>query len=310
MPQSPTPALGLEGIGGAETILSIVSFIMRTICLSALAAVALAGASAPSKVDKAKIEAYLRYVFPPNTNVVLDDPAPSSTPGIQQIMAHLSLGTEKLDRAYYVTPDGEHLLNGSIWDLNKSPFADTLDKLPTGGYSMGPANAKVTIVLFSDFECPYCKQFATTVRQHLAQKYPNDVRVIFKDFPLPASMHPWAHSAAEAGRCLGEQKPEAFWAFHDWIFEHQDEVNTGNLREKTLAFAKTQHLDDARAASCIDTHATAAAVDESLKIAHALQVELTPTLFINGRMQSGAMPWDRLDAMIQRDLHSPFAPKN
>lgn len=281
---------------------------MRTICLLALAAVALADPTGPPKVDKAKIEAYLRYVFPPNTNIVLDDPTASPIPGVQQIMAHLSLGTEKIDRAYYLTPDGEHLINGAIWDLNKSPFEETLKKLPADGYATGPVNAKVTIVVFSDFECPYCKQFAATIRQNVAQKYPNDVRIVFKDFPL-TPIHPWAHGAAEAAHCLGEQKPEAFWAFHDWIFEHQGEVNAGNLREKTLALAKTQKLDEARVASCIDTHATAAAVDESVKAARGLQVELTPTFFINGRMQTGAMPWERLDAMIQRDLHSPLTSK-
>jgi protein-disulfide isomerase len=281
---------------------------MRTICLLALAAVALADPTGPPKVDKAKIEAYLRYVFPPNTNIVLDDPTASPIPGVQQIMAHLSLGTEKIDRAYYLTPDGEHLINGAIWDLNKSPFEETLKKLPADGYATGPVNAKVTIVVFSDFECPYCKQFAATIRQNVAQKYPNDVRIVFKDFPL-TPIHPWAHGAAEAAHCLGEQKPEAFWAFHDWIFEHQGEVNAGNLREKTLALAKTQKLDEARVASCIDTHATAAAVDESVKAARGLQVELTPTFFINGRMQTGATPWERLDAMIQRDLHSPLTSK-
>jgi protein-disulfide isomerase len=282
---------------------------MRKICLLAMAAVALGPASEPAKVDKTKLEAYLRYVFPPNTKVVLDDPTASSVPGFPRIMAHLSLGAEKLDRVFYITPDGEHLVNGSIWDLNRSPFEDNLAQLPADGYSFGPAKAKVTIVVFSDFECPYCKQFATTIRQNLAQKYPNDVRVIFKDFPL-ASIHPWAHNAAEAARCLGEQKPEAFWAFHDWIFEHQDEVNAGNLREKTLGLAKTQHLDESRTAACIDTHATSAAVDESMKAGRELQVELTPTLFINGRMQTGALPWDRLDALIQRDLNSPLAAKN
>lgn len=281
---------------------------MRTICLLAAAVITLA-ASAPPSVDKAKLEAYLRYVFPPNTKVVLDDAKASPIPGFAQIMAHLSLGTDKLDRVYYLTPDGEHLVNGSIWNLNRSPFEDTLNKLPTGGFSFGPAKARVTIVLFSDFECPYCKQFAETIRHQAAQKYPNDVRVIFKDFPL-TPIHPWAHSAAEAARCLGEQKPEAFWVFHDWIFDHQSEVNAGNLREKTLAIAKDRHLDETRAAACMDTHATSAAVDESMKAGRALGVDLTPTLFINGRMATGAIPWERLDAMIQRDLNSPLAAKN
>ncbi len=204
--------------------------------VAACAAVLLCAPETPStpapKIDKQKLETYIRYAegYSPEVKMAIDDPVPSAFPGYFRVLVHLSAGTHKLDRVYYVTPDGVQFINGSIWKLNESPFLDTLEHLPTDGPSFGPSNAKVTVVVFSDFECPYCRELAKTVRDNIPQKYPNDVRVVFKDFPID-SIHKWARAAAEAAHCLASQKPEAFWAFHDWVFEHQQEVNETNLRE-------------------------------------------------------------------------------
>jgi len=267
--------------------------------------------AATPKVDKTKLEAYLRYAegYARDINLAIDDPAPSTLSGFFRLTVHLSRGANKLDRIYYITADGEHVINGAVWDLEHSPFQETLAHLPTAGFSFGPANAKVTLVVFSDFQCPYCQSLAKTLRENVAQKYPGQVRVVYQDFPLTA-IHNWAQNAAEAARCLGAQNPAAFWIFHDWIFEHQKEVTAANLREKTLALVKDQHLDEGKAAACIDTHATAADVQESMKAGRALQVELTPTLFLNGRMSAGALPWDGLNDLIQREVNSPAATKN
>jgi protein-disulfide isomerase len=270
----------------------------------ALSSLLLGAETGPPKLDKAKLETYLRYAegYPSTVKVVIDDPASSPYKGYYRVLVHLSRNSSKLDRVYYIAPDGEHFINGTIWDLHESPFLDTLEHLPKDGFSFGPANAKVTIVIFSDFECPYCRELAETVRGNIPQKYPNDVRVMFKDFPIE-SMHKWARAAAEAGQCLGEQKPEVFWAFHDWMFEHQGEVNESNVREKALAIAKERNLDLARASSCIDTHAAAKAVSDSLKAGQALQIQQTPTSFVNGRTISGAVAWPVLDTVIQLELN-------
>ena len=278
--------------------------------LVVIAALAVATASAAAdsvpKIDKQKLSDYIRYAegFSSSVAIALDDPVPSSTPGFYRLVAHLSNGQQKLDRVYYVSPSGQEIVTGILWNVHESPFTDTLARLPAQGPAFGPANAKVTIVVFSDFECPYCRSLAKTVRDNLAKKYPNDVRVVFIDFPIE-SIHKWARAAAEAGQCIYDEKAEAFWPFHDWIFEHQGEINEGNLKSKILDYAKTQSLDETKLGSCFDSHASSARVAAEEKAGQQLQISQTPTLFVNGRMVGGAVPWNTLDAVIQMELNRP-----
>lgn len=263
---------------------------------------------AQPKIDKTKLEAFIRYTegYTPAVKIVVDDPTPSPFAGFSRIVVHLSMGEERrTEKVYFVSFDGKQFVNGTLWNLNESPYLDTLLHLPLDGPSFGPANAKVTMVVFSDFQCPYCREFARTMREEVPKKYPNDVRVIFKDFPI-AIIHKWAFAAAEASHCVGDGNPGAFWAFHDWIFEHQGEVNEANLREKVVEFAKTQGgLDAAQVGACLDSHAKAGEVRESLKAGEALGIQQTPTSFLNGRMLSGALPWKNLDPVLQLELNRP-----
>jgi protein-disulfide isomerase len=263
-------------------------------------------ASAPPKIDKPKLEAYIRYAdaFTPDVHFSIDDPVPSAYPDYFSVVVHLTKGVNRLDRVYYVSADGKHFVNGAIWDLNQSPFLDTLEHLPSNGPSFGPADAKVTIVVFSDFQCPYCRELAKTIRDNIPQKFPNDVRVIFKDFPIDG-LHPWARAAAEAGHCVADQSVPAFWAFHDWVFEHQQEITPANLREKALAFAGDHALDGTKLTACIDSHASAAAVEQSLRAGQALQIEQTPTMFVNGRTVGGSIAWAQLESLINMELRRP-----
>ncbi|MFL6352417.1 MAG: DsbA family protein [Bryobacteraceae bacterium] len=256
------------------------------------------------KIDKQKLEAYVRYAegYAPEVKITIDDPAPSPFPGYYRVLVHLAAGTHRLDRLYYLTQNGEQLISGSIWKLNESPFLDTLEHLPADGPSLGPSNAKVTLVVFSDFECPYCRELAKTLRDNISQKYPAEVRVVFKDFPIE-SIHKWARAASEAAHCLGSQKPGAFWAFHDWVFEHQQEVNETNLRDHVLTLAKQQNLDLPQVSSCMADHATAQQVTQSEQVGAALQISQTPTTFVNGRMLSGAVPWQTLDNVIKMEVN-------
>ena len=252
-----------------------------------------AGGRPPVPVDKAKIESYLRYAegFSSPVKVQIDDPVATNVRGYYRLLVHLSMGDNKQDKVYYLSSDGKQILTGPIWEFSENPFRETAEQLPVKGRSFGPPNAKITLVVFSDLECPYCREFAKTIRETLPEKYPKDVRVIFEDFPLEA-IHPWAMAAAEAGGCLEDQGSDFFWSYHDWIFQHQGEITVGNLKEKVLGFATEHKLDEKRLTTCLDTHAVKERVEVSLNKGRTLGIQQTPTFYMNGRMVSGAIPWN------------------
>ncbi len=260
----------------------------------------------PPKIDHARWETYLRYAegYVADVKFAFEDPKPSSIPGFYEVVVHLSNGPNKLDRVYYVTADGQGIINGTIWNINDGPFASNLKVLPKEGPSFGPADAPVSMVIFSDFQCPFCSELAKTIRKNLPAKYPNKVHVIFVDFPL-ASMHPWARAAAEGAHCLADQRPDAFWAFHDWIFDHQKEVNADNLRAKTMDLAQQLSLDQTKVGACLDAHTHAAEIDKSVELGRVLEIHQTPTFFVNGRTESGALDWTRIAALIDFELNRP-----
>lgn len=268
----------------------------------------LAGRLDAGPVDKTQIAAYVRYVegFTDEVNIAVDDPVASAYPGYSRVLVHLTAGKTDLgDKTYYIAPSGD-IIDGHVWKLGESPFEQTLKLLPQNDPSFGPADATVTIVAFSDFECPYCRQFASSVRENLPKSYPNSVRLVFADFPLEAK-HLWARAAAEAAHCIGDGHVADFWTFHDWMFQHQTEIDPSgsNLRQKILAFAKDQGWDTVAIGSCMDSHAKSQEVSDSEKLAGQLGVQQTPTLFVDGRKVEGALPWPNLQRLIEFELKRP-----
>jgi protein-disulfide isomerase len=265
-----------------------------------------AGAKVPPAIDKQKLAQYISYAegFSPSVKISVDDPQPTALEGYYKVVVHLSLNDSKEEKTYHLTADGKHLVGDPLWDLTVSPFQETAALIPTDGPSFGPTGAKLTLVVFNDFQCPYCREFARTLRDSLPKRYPKEVRVVFKDFPI-VSIHPWARAAAEAAHCVGDGKADAFWAFHDWVFEHQGEMQPGNVHEKALNFGKEHGLDPEKIGACIDSHATAAEVAANIKRGKELGVEQTPTFFLNGRKVPGAIPWKALDTLIQMELNPP-----
>jgi protein-disulfide isomerase len=160
----------------------------------------------------------------------------------------------------------------------------------------------VVIVVFSDFQCQFCAQEGQMLRQNLIVSYPDKVRLYFKDLPLE-QIHPWAKAAAIAGRCIYQQSSDAFWSYHDWIFSQQSQITKENLKAKVLEHAKTAgKLDEFKLGNCIDTAATEPEVRRSIEEARDLQVNATPTLFINGRRISAQIPWENLKQLIDFEL--------
>jgi protein-disulfide isomerase len=161
------------------------------------------------------------------------------------------------------------------------------------GPARGPERAKVTIVEFSDFQCPYCSR-GRKVIDDVVKAYGDKVRVVFRDFPL--SFHEHAQKAAEAGLCAHEQGK--FWAMHDWMFDHQSQLAVPELK----GAAKTLGLDAAKFDTCLTTGKLASAVADNMKAGEKAGVRGTPAFFVNGVFLNGALPLEKFKEEIDRAL--------
>ena len=161
--------------------------------------------------------------------------------------------------------------------------------------SRGPAGAKLTFVLFSDFQCPFCARVEPIVKQ-VEQTYPGAVRVVWKHQPLPASMHPQARPAAEAAEAAREQGK--FWEMHDRLFASQRTLGA----ELYTAAAREIGLDLARFERAVAGHAGSARIDEDQKQAQAVGATATPTFFVNCRRIEGAYPFDSIKPILEEEV--------
>lgn len=264
------------------------------------------------RIDKAKLEAYIRHLFvwPPPIDISISDPQPGPMPGFYAVKIRGSQGEASQEETFYVSKDGDKIIRGDVYDLKQNPFKDDLEKLNTAFQpGFGTQGAPVVIAEFSDFECPYCKEEAKILRENLLSAYPKDVHFYFMNFPLE-SLHPWAKEAAIAGRCVFHQNADAFWTYHDWIFDHQDEITPDNVKDKIVEAMTGKGIDAAQLSSCIDTKATEGEVQATRDLGHSLGVNSTPTLFINGRRMSGAIQWQDLKRVIDYEIDYQKTAKN
>lgn len=162
----------------------------------------------------------------------------------------------------------------------------------------GNFNAPVTIVEYSDFECPFCNVFHPTMKKIL-QDYPDKVRWVYKHFPLEV-IHPQAFPGAEASECVWEQKGnEGFWQFADLLFENQERLG----KELYQELAQELNLDTNQFEQCVSSRKYQQKVKEDLQEGDSLGVRGTPASFINGRIIEGALPYEMMKKIIDRVLN-------
>ena len=159
---------------------------------------------------------------------------------------------------------------------------------------LGNNSAPVTIVEFSDFQCPFCLRASPTLKQ-LRDTYGDKVRVVWKDYPL-TQIHPQAFKAAEAGHCAGDQGK--FWEYHDKLFANQQALQLDSLK----TYAKDLSIDSAKFDACLDSGKYAERVRDGVSVGAQLGVNSTPTLFVNGRRLEGAQPYEVLASIVDEEL--------
>jgi protein-disulfide isomerase len=247
-----------------------------------------AAPAAPSQTQK-DIEAYLRdlYAFGPDVKLIVGPLKESPVAGVQETNIDVTIGENKQAVKFYVSKDGKYLFRGELSDLTKDPLADNLAQIRINDApALGDPKAPVTIVEYSDFECPVCRNLHDVLRGMLPN-YGAKIRVVFKDFPLD-QVHPWARTAAIAGRCAYQQDPNVFWKVYDLIYDNQDIISASNAWTKMTDYAEQSHLDAATFKSCMASPEAAAAVNASRANGEKLDVSSTPTVFVNGRRMVGA----------------------
>ena len=179
-------------------------------------------------------------------------------------------------------------------EKNKPLAAEKLAKLVEGEPpAFGPKDAKVTIVEFSDFECPFCSRAAEATKK-VKEKYGDKVRFVFRQFPL--SFHSHAHVAAEASLAANAQGK--FWEYHDKLFENQK----GLERDKLEGYAKELGLDVAKFKKALDDKSFAATVDAELKLGEEVAVDGTPTMFLNGARVTNPTDFEAISKDIDKAL--------
>lgn len=168
-------------------------------------------------------------------------------------------------------------------------------EIPTEGFpSLGPADAPITVVEFSDFQCPFCRRWHDQTYEPLLAAYPGQIRIVYRHLPL-VSIHPDAFSAAEAAMCAGDQN--VFWQYHDKLFSSE---SLGNAVYEQ--YARELSLDIPKFADCMTEHKFEGAIQADSDFALNLGVSSTPTFFVNGLAVVGAQPLDVFKQLIDKEL--------
>jgi protein-disulfide isomerase len=197
--------------------------------------------------------------------------------------------------AFFLGLGGGYLL----WGGNQATGADTdqvrrVDVSTDDDPSIGPEDAPITIIEFSDYQCPVCQSWYQQVYEQLLANYPNQIRFVYRDLPLP--MHPEALPAAEAANCAGEQG--AYWKYHDALFS----MEYGLSREAYEKYATDLGLDLKAFTACLDSHRYQDEVQADASDAASVGINSTPTFVVNGRVLIGAHPFANFQAVIDEEL--------
>jgi len=285
---------------------SLRSFLVLGLLVAALAVSApTAAAQAPNQAaTREKIVRYIRQRFhiPDTVKVTVGDFRESVYPDFYALTLTLDDGKDKRTQPFFVSKDGRYLVDGSIYTLGGDARKDIVQLISLEDEAtQGPAAAPVTLVEYSDMECPMCARFHETLETDIIPKYGDKLRVVFKEFPL-TSIHDWALTGAVAVLCAYQIDPSKYVPFRSLVYKNQSALNANHIRDMLLHLAAEAGIDNMKLASCIDSQASLPRVEASTREAQALGIAQTPTSFINGRPVVGAPPLADIYKLIDEAL--------
>jgi protein-disulfide isomerase len=287
-----------------ETLVRVAAIV---IVLQPLAYARAAVCTPPDAAKSAEVVSYIvkKYQIASSSNLILTNSVKANDACFWK-MEYAT--TAKQNYVLYLSPDRKYL-SPLLFDMSLDPMAEThlkdeqlaKDLLVGTNPGLGTATAPVTIVEFSDFECPFCKRMADTLEKEILPKEGGKVKVVFRNYPLP--MHPWAKDAAEIAECAALQKPEAFWAMHDFFFQNQTNLSPGTFQAQAMEFAHTlKDLDQAQFQSCVDRELGLGPVMQDQQLGDRLGVHGTPALYVNGVRFDGFKGADEMTQIIDKAL--------
>lgn len=262
-----------------------------------------ASAAVPTK-DEVDVAMKRTLGYDPAVTWTIYDIRPSGMPGLADVLISIGKGAERGQPQHiYMSTASQNAIAGEMIPFGPNPFAPVRAALQAAdGPAQGSANPAIVMVEFSDLECPHCKA-AQPIVEKLVTDFPQ-VRYIFQQFPLPATMHPWAMKAAEYADCVGRLNPQAFWKYIDTVFDNQGSVAAATADDKLKEFATSVGLDAQKISTCAALPQTEARVKKSVDLGQSLDVNQTPTLFVNGRrvLAIPDIPYDQLKSLVQFEI--------
>lgn len=251
----------------------------------------------------------VHYSLPPNVKVTLGPLRSSEFPNYDAVTVTFSSPDKKQDFEFLLSHDHKTLLRMTKMDLTKDPYADVMQKVDLNGRpTRGNKDAKVTVISYDDFECPFCSRLHQTLFPGLLKEYGDRVLFIYKDYPLE-EIHPWAVHAAVDANCLAAENSDAYWDYADYLHANQHVISgekgrdgqNAELDKLATEQGQKHNLDLPKLQACVKAQ-DEKAVRASMREGDALGVDATPAMFINGAKLDGAVPAEEVRLAIDQAL--------
>jgi len=256
------------------------------------------------------------FNLPPYVDVKVAERKPSEEfPGYDRLVVFLSLGEQMQKRELLLSKDGKALYSLTKMDLTRDPQAELMAKMDLRGRPVrGNKDAKVTVVVYDDFQCPYCTRMHQTLVEAL-KTYGDKIKVVYKDFPL-TQIHPWAGRAAIDSGCLAKQSGPAYWEFTDYVHANGRQIQGerrpvgeqhAEVDRIALEIGKKHSVEQPVLEACVRAQSKSD-LEASMAEAQSVGVEATPAVFVDGAKMDGAVPDEQLRMVLDKALKEIGAP--